>query len=54
MSSQADVELELARLKGTAIPAAQQPEAIEAPEPGEILAEEPAKQEAASDATKDA
>ena len=50
MSSQAEVETELARLKGTsstagagtALPAADTPEAIEAaPAPGEILAEEP-------------
>lgn len=47
MSSQAEVEAELARLKGapaggTELPAADAPEAIEAaPTPGEILAEEP-------------
>src|SRR6187397_325712 len=57
MSSQADVEAELARLKGLGAP--QAPEAIEAaPEPGEILADEPEKQETASDtgpnASKDA
>jgi phage shock protein A len=52
MSSQADVELELARLKGISAPA--QPEAIEAaPEQGEILADEPEKQESVSDAGKD-
>ena len=55
MSSQAEVEQELARLKGGSLPAGQQPEAIEAaPEPGEILADEPEKQESATDATKDA
>jgi phage shock protein A len=38
MSSQAEVEQELARLKGGALPAAQQPDALEAaPAPGEIL-----------------
>jgi phage shock protein A len=55
MSSQADVEAELARLKGISGP--DQPEAIEAaPEPGEILEAEPEKQESASDhsAGKDA
>ncbi len=47
MSSQAEVEAELARLKGAPagggeLPAADAPEAIEAaPTPGEILAEEP-------------
>ena len=43
MSSQAEVEAELARLKGGGqLPAADMPEAIEAaPTPGEILAEQP-------------
>ncbi len=43
MSSQAEVEAELARLKGgSELPATDVPEAIEAaPTPGEILAEEP-------------
>jgi phage shock protein A len=44
MSSQAEVEAELARLKGgtNELPAADAPEAIEAaPTPGEILADEP-------------
>ena len=59
MSSQAEVEHELARLKGDSLPAAQQPEAIEAaPEAGEILDAEPQaeaqKQESASDTGKDA
>jgi phage shock protein A len=54
MSSQAEVEQELARLKGGSLPAAQQPEAIEAaPAPGEILDDAPAKQETASDAGTD-
>jgi phage shock protein A len=53
MSSQAEVEQELARLKG-GLPAAQQPEAIEAAPEGEILADEPEKQQSASDAAKDA
>ena len=56
MSSQADVEAELARLKG-AQRRAGSPEAIEAaPEPGEILADEPEKQESAhrAPASKDA
>ena len=53
MSSQADVEAELARLKGLSAP--QAPEAIEAaPEAGDILADEPQKQESVSDASKDA
>src|SRR6187397_944736 len=57
MSSQADVEAELARLKSLSAP--DQPDAIEAaPEPGEILDAEPEKQESASDtgpnASKDA
>ena len=48
MSSQADVEAELARLKGLSAPA--QPEAIEAaPAEGGILDAEPAKQESTSD-----
>jgi phage shock protein A len=52
MSSQADVEAELARLKSVSAPDA--PEAIEAaPDPGEILADEPEKQESVSDASKD-
>src|SRR5689334_15100993 len=51
MSSQADVEAELARLKGGSLPAAQQPEAIEAaPAQGDILAEEPVAQEQVRDA----
>ncbi len=44
MSSQAEVETELARLKGVTneLPGVDAPEAIEAaPTPGEILAEEP-------------
>ncbi len=50
MSSQAEVERELARLKGISAP--EQPDAIEAaPEPGEILDEEPEKQESTSDAS---
>jgi phage shock protein A len=55
MSSQADVEAELARLKSLSGP--DQPEAIEAaPEPGEILDAEPDKQESVADpsASKDA
>jgi len=52
MSSQADVEAELARLKGVSAP--QAPEAIEAaPDAGEILADEPEKQESVSDTSKD-
>jgi phage shock protein A len=55
MSSQADVEQELARLKGGSLPAVEQPAAIEAaPDEGEILEAEPEKQESASDTTKDA
>jgi phage shock protein A len=55
MSSQADVEQELARLKGSALPAADQPEAIEAaPAEGDILEVEPAQQESATDTGKDA
>jgi phage shock protein A len=54
MSSQAEVEQELARLKGDSLPAAHQPEAIEAaPDAGEILDAEPEHQESASDASKD-
>ena len=53
MSSQADVEAELARLKGIGAPAA--PDAIEAaPTPGEILDAEPEKQESAAETGKDA
>ena len=53
MSSQADVEAELARLKS--LSAADQPEAIEAaPEPGEILDAEPEKQETAADPSPNA
>ena len=53
MSSQADVEAELARLKSISAP--DQPEAIEAaPEPGEILDAEPEKQESASDPSPNA
>ena len=48
MSSQADVEAELARMKGLSAP--QQPDAIEAaPAEGEILADEPVKQEQTKD-----
>jgi phage shock protein A len=54
MSSQAEVEQELARLKGGSLPAAAQPEAIEAaPESGEILDEEPAKQDSATETSKE-
>jgi phage shock protein A len=50
MSSQADVEQELARLKGGSLPAAHQPDAIDAaPAPGEILDAEPDEQESATD-----
>jgi phage shock protein A len=57
MSSQAEVEQELARLKGGSLPAAHQPEAIEAaPDDGDILDAEPEAehQESSSDAAKDA
>ena len=52
MSSQAEVEQELARLKGGALPAAEQPQAIEAPEEGEILDAEPEK--STTETSKDA
>jgi phage shock protein A len=52
MSSHADVEAELSRLKG--VGAAPVPDAIAAaPDHGEILAAEPQKQESVSDASKD-
>src|SRR3954470_14699382 len=52
MSSQAEVESELARLKGLSAP--QAPEAIEAPPAaGGILAGEPQRQETVSDASAD-
>jgi phage shock protein A len=55
MSSQAEVEQELAKLKGGALPAAQQPGAIEAaPKPGEILDAEPAAETATQESTADA
>jgi len=53
MSSQAEVESELARLKGLSAP--QAPDAIEAaPDPGEILDAEPEKQDSAAETGKDA
>jgi phage shock protein A len=52
MSSQAEVEAELARMKGLGAP--QQPDAIEAaPQAGEILADEPEKAESVADSSKD-
>jgi phage shock protein A len=53
MSSQAEVEHELARLKGISAP--HQPEAIEAgPDTGDILDAEPEKQDSAAETGKDA
>jgi phage shock protein A len=53
MSSQAEVEQELARLKGVSAPP--QPDAIEAaPDSGEILDAEPEKEQSASETGKDA
>ena len=53
MSSQADVEAELQRLKG--LGSAPAPDAIEAaPEPGEILADAPQAEETTADASRDA
>ena len=50
MSSQADVEAELARLKGLSAPRRLRRPSRPHPSPGEILADEPEKQESVSDA----